>query len=56
MNFPLSWTIEFALDERELFSFFNAVIHKHDPDIIIGYEVQKESLGYLLKRGDVMGE
>lgn len=56
MNFPGSWTLEFALDERELFSFFSAVIHKHDPDIIIGYEVQKESLGYLLKRGDVMGK
>ena len=56
MNFPGSWTLEFALDERELFSFFSAVMHKHDPDIIIGYEVQKESLGYLLKRGDVMGK
>ena len=56
MNFPGSWTLEFALDERELFSFFSAVIHKHDPDIVIGYEVQKESLGYLLKRGDVMGK
>jgi DNA polymerase family B, exonuclease domain len=56
MTFPGSWTLEFALDERELFSFFSAVMHKHDPDIIIGYEVQKESLGYLLKRGDVMGK
>jgi DNA polymerase family B, exonuclease domain len=56
MNFPGSWALEFALDERELFSYFSAVIQKHDPDIIIGYEVQKESLGYLLKRGDVMGK
>ena len=56
MNFPKSWTIEYAVDERELFTLFAALIKKHDPDIIIGYEVQKESLGYLLKRGDVMGK
>ena len=56
MNFPKSWKIEYAIDERELFTLFVRLIKQHDPDILIGYEVQKESIGYLLKRGDVMGK
>ena len=56
MNFPKSWKIEYVIDERELFTMFVGLIKQHDPDILIGYEVQKESIGYLIKRGDVMGE
>ena len=56
MNFPKSWKIEYAIDERELFTLFVGLIKQHDPDIMIGYEVQKDSIGYLLKRGDVMGK
>ena len=52
MNFPDSAECSFALDEIELFYFFILLVRKYDPDIFIGYEVQKMSLGYLIKRGN----
>ena len=56
MNFPKLTECSFALDENELFVFFIFLVQKFDPDVLMGYEVQKSSLGYLLKRGEVLGK
>ena len=56
MNFPTLTECSFALDEKELFLFFVSLVRKFDPDVLMGYEVQKASLGYLLKRGEQLGE
>lgn len=42
--------------EKELFDAFVAFIHYVDPDILMGFEIQKESLGYLADRACVAFE
>lgn len=41
-------------NEVNLFKSFLQVVTSEDPDFLIGYEVQKDSLGYLLKRAEVL--
>lgn len=45
-------TIELVPSEKELLLAFVNTISTIDPDIIIGYEIQKSSLGYLISRGN----
>lgn len=39
-------------NESELFHSFIALIREVDPDILVGFEVQKQSIGYLIDRYD----
>jgi len=43
-------TIIEAKDELELFSLFVESVLEIDPDVLIGFELQKNSLGYLIER------
>ena len=40
-----------ALDEADLFHRLIALVRDVDPDIVVGYDVQNGSLGYLIERG-----
>ena len=42
-------------DEAALLWAFAALVRDWDPDVIAGYEMQRESLGYLLDRAAVLG-
>ncbi|KAL4233690.1 DNA polymerase zeta catalytic subunit [Mactra antiquata] len=42
--------VTYVTDENELFKSFIDFIHRWDPDIIVGYEIQMLSWGYLLHR------
>ena len=47
--------VERAVTEAGLFQLVAQVVRRLDPDVIVGYEVQNSSLGYLLARGQVLG-
>ncbi|XP_051510616.1 DNA polymerase zeta catalytic subunit-like isoform X1 [Myxocyprinus asiaticus] len=47
--------VTYASDEKELFEKINNIMTKYDPDILIGYEVQMHSWGYLLQRASTLG-
>lgn len=47
--------VTYARDEKELFEEISNIIRKYDPDILIGYEVQMHSWGYLLQRASTLG-
>ncbi|XP_051951209.1 DNA polymerase zeta catalytic subunit [Xyrauchen texanus] len=47
--------VTYASDEKELFEEIHNVMTKYDPDILIGYEVQMHSWGYLLQRASSLG-
>jgi DNA polymerase elongation subunit (family B) len=38
-------------DERAMLLAFAQLVSQIDPDILVGYEVQMSSLGYLIERG-----
>nr|XP_020660991.1 DNA polymerase zeta catalytic subunit [Pogona vitticeps] len=42
--------VMYATDERALFQEVVNIIKRYDPDILLGYEVQMHSWGYLLQR------
>ncbi|XP_075718396.1 DNA polymerase zeta catalytic subunit [Rhinoderma darwinii] len=42
--------ISYATDEKELFEQLISLVRRYDPDILLGYEVQMHSWGYLLQR------
>ena len=42
--------MQYVTDEKELFTALEQLIHTWDPDILIGYEVQMLSWGYLFQR------
>ncbi|ETO25010.1 hypothetical protein RFI_12134 [Reticulomyxa filosa] len=42
-------------EEEKLLSAFVDVIRFWDPDILIGWEIEKQSIGYLIDRGKQMG-
>ena len=44
-----------ARDEFELLQLFLLVVRLWDPDILVGWEVQSMSLGYLLNRAQAIG-
>ncbi len=41
---------DFVDSEKDLFSLFESSIRFLDPDILVGFEIQKDSLGYLADR------
>ncbi|XP_067273494.1 DNA polymerase zeta catalytic subunit isoform X2 [Pseudorasbora parva] len=47
--------VTYASDEKELFEEILGIIRKYDPDILVGYEVQMHSWGYLLQRALTLG-
>ncbi|XP_050394966.2 DNA polymerase zeta catalytic subunit [Patella vulgata] len=42
--------LTYVTDEQELLEEFIQLTHKWDPDILVGYEIQMLSLGYILQR------
>uniref|UniRef100_A0A8C3M260 DNA polymerase zeta catalytic subunit n=1 Tax=Chrysolophus pictus TaxID=9089 RepID=A0A8C3M260_CHRPC len=42
--------VSYATDERTLFQEVVNIVKRYDPDILLGYEVQMHSWGYLLQR------
>lgn len=49
---PLDFCMQIVNTEKELFQLVIERIRQIDPDIIVGYEVQKSSLGYLVQRAE----
>uniref|UniRef100_UPI003AAE4BD6 DNA polymerase zeta catalytic subunit n=1 Tax=Centroberyx gerrardi TaxID=166262 RepID=UPI003AAE4BD6 len=47
--------VTYASDEKQLFQELVAVMRRFDPDILVGYEVQMRSWGYLLQRASALG-
>ncbi|XP_039981481.1 DNA polymerase zeta catalytic subunit isoform X2 [Xiphias gladius] len=46
--------VKYATDEKMLFQELIAIMRRFDPDILLGYEVQMRSWGYLLQRAAVL--
>lgn len=44
------YDVLYVAEEKDLFSALLGIIHKWNPDILIGYEVQMFSWGFLLER------
>ncbi|KAM5164365.1 DNA polymerase zeta catalytic subunit [Mantella aurantiaca] len=44
----------YASDEKDLFEKLLSLIRRYDPDILLGYEVQMRSWGYLLQRASAL--
>ncbi|GAV08433.1 hypothetical protein RvY_18121-1 [Ramazzottius varieornatus] len=47
--------IEYVASEVQLINSFIAVVQRWDPDIVLGYEIQLSSWGYLIERGTTLG-
>lgn len=47
--------VTYAMDEKQLLQEVVTVIRRFDPDILVGYEVQMRSWGYLLHRASALG-
>ncbi|XP_073708840.1 DNA polymerase zeta catalytic subunit [Garra rufa] len=47
--------VTYVSDEKELFEEVTNILRKYDPDILVGYEVQMHSWGYLLQRASTLG-
>ncbi|XP_064489421.1 DNA polymerase zeta catalytic subunit-like isoform X2 [Ornithodoros turicata] len=47
--------IHHVADEKELYEALIEVVRKWDPDILVGYEIQMLSWGYLLQRASCLG-
>ncbi|XP_071334532.1 DNA polymerase zeta catalytic subunit isoform X2 [Trachinotus anak] len=47
--------VKCATDEKMLFQELITIMRRFDPDILVGYEVQMRSWGYLLQRATVLG-
>ncbi|KAK2890528.1 DNA polymerase zeta catalytic subunit isoform X2 [Channa argus] len=47
--------VAYATDEKMLFQELIAIMRRYDPDILVGYEVQMQSWGYLLQRASALG-
>ncbi|KAG8582486.1 hypothetical protein GDO81_008073 [Engystomops pustulosus] len=44
----------YATDEKDLFEHVIGLVRRYDPDILLGYEVQMHSWGYLLQRASTL--
>jgi hypothetical protein len=53
-NILIGENIEFCDDEKKLIERFIGIVLFYDPDILVGYEVQKTSIGYLIERTFVL--
>uniref|UniRef100_A0A7N9ANJ2 DNA polymerase zeta catalytic subunit n=1 Tax=Mastacembelus armatus TaxID=205130 RepID=A0A7N9ANJ2_9TELE len=47
--------VTYATDEKMLFQELITIMRRFDPDILVGYEVQMNSWGYLLQRAAALG-
>ncbi|XP_068199262.1 DNA polymerase zeta catalytic subunit [Antennarius striatus] len=47
--------VTYATDEEQLFQELVSIVRRYDPDMLVGYEVQMSSWGYLLQRAAVLG-
>ncbi|XP_070781827.1 DNA polymerase zeta catalytic subunit [Enoplosus armatus] len=47
--------VTYATDEKVLFQELITIMRRVDPDILVGYEVQMRSWGYLLQRAAALG-
>ncbi|XP_033505189.2 DNA polymerase zeta catalytic subunit isoform X2 [Epinephelus lanceolatus] len=47
--------VTYATDEKALFQELITIMRRFDPDILLGYEVQMHSWGYLLQRAAALG-
>lgn len=47
--------VTYAADEKGLFQELIFIMRRFDPDILVGYEVQMRSWGYILQRAAVLG-
>ena len=56
-NFPKTYPkcVTFVKTELELFQKFFTVINIIDPDILVGYEIRNQSVGYLIERASSIG-
>lgn len=45
----------YTVDEKEMFEEVCKIMRMYDPDILVGYEVQMHSWGYLLQRASALG-
>ncbi|KAE8602678.1 hypothetical protein XENTR_v10014081 [Xenopus tropicalis] len=46
--------VTYAADEKQLFEMLLSLVRRFDPDILLGYEVQMHSWGYLLQRASAL--
>ncbi|XP_041420560.1 DNA polymerase zeta catalytic subunit isoform X2 [Xenopus laevis] len=46
--------VTYAVDEKQLFEMLLNLVRRFDPDILLGYEVQMHSWGYLLQRASAL--
>uniref|UniRef100_A0A8D9BNJ6 DNA polymerase n=1 Tax=Cacopsylla melanoneura TaxID=428564 RepID=A0A8D9BNJ6_9HEMI len=46
--------VSFVSNEKELFATFIEKVREWDPDILVGYEIETLSWGYLLERGYIL--
>ncbi|KAL0967344.1 hypothetical protein UPYG_G00251070 [Umbra pygmaea] len=46
--------VTYAVDEKQLFQEVISIMRRFDPDILVGYEVQMRSWGYLLQRASAL--
>ena len=44
------WSVQHVASESALMAAFVDSIHRWDPDIIVGFEVEKDSIGYIVQR------
>uniref|UniRef100_A0A8C7DK18 DNA polymerase zeta catalytic subunit n=1 Tax=Oncorhynchus kisutch TaxID=8019 RepID=A0A8C7DK18_ONCKI len=47
--------VTYAVNEKQMFQEVVTVIRRFDPDILVGYEVQMRSWGFLLQRASALG-
>uniref|UniRef100_A0A0A9YVZ0 DNA polymerase zeta catalytic subunit n=1 Tax=Lygus hesperus TaxID=30085 RepID=A0A0A9YVZ0_LYGHE len=50
-----SYTVDLVSSEKDMYLRFISILHRHDPDILAGYEIEMSSWGYLIHRGYIIG-
>lgn len=53
-NCGTNYKLTYAQNEKELLIKFISLISEWDPDIFVGYEIEMNSWGYLIERGNVL--
>jgi DNA polymerase zeta len=51
---PAATDLQIASNEVSLFELLVVLVRKIDPDFFVGYDVNRESLGYIIKRGKIL--
>ena len=52
---PLDTKINIVRNEEELFRELISIVRIKDPDILMGYEIQRNSIGYIIARAKFLG-